>query len=137
MNDKRAEPAEKPVPDTLPKLLGTVLAMFVMGFLILAVVDVLFSLVSDGTIGVVSGWAAALLCMFTFTEEFKRYRGTPGRIGVAGLSLLIGVAGGIAVTFVLPDTWWPLIIGATGSAVAALGYAVIWYFGINAVSRGN
>ncbi|WP_025272751.1 hypothetical protein [Haloglycomyces albus] len=118
--------------DTLPKLVGTVLAMLVLGFVILAGIDVLFSLIGGRGIGYVSGWATAFMCLFTFTEEFKRHREAPARVGIAGLSLVIGVAGGIATYVVLPDGWLPLYSGAVASAIGAIVYAVVWHFGIDA-----
>jgi hypothetical protein len=123
--------ADEEVPeDTLGRLVGTVAAYVVIGFLMLAVVDGLFALLGGGRFGQISGWIAAIMSVFAFTDQFRRYADVGARWAVAALGVVLGLGAGAAATLFLPVTWVPLVTGAVGGLTAALVYAVVWYAGV-------
>jgi hypothetical protein len=116
----------------LADLLASVAAGLVLGMAALLVIDGLSALVGLGRFGEISGWLAAILPVWLFTEEFRAWRVVPSRIALALLSgvlaavLAMGAASAVAGMTALP----PLGSGAVGAATGSLVYASLWYVGI-------
>lgn len=109
--------------------MGGVLFAIVLGAIVLLAIDAIFSALGAGAFGHVSGWLTGILAVWLFVEEFRAWRGVPGRIGVmilaGGIAFLAGswVSGRLAYLL-------PVFAGTISVAVAALIYAVAWFFGI-------
>jgi hypothetical protein len=114
----------------LVELIAWVGAGLVLGFVVLLVIDGVSSLLGAGRFGQVSGWLAAILPVWLFTEEFRAWRAVPARIitalGCGVLAVVIGFSASIAAAHALP----PLGSGAVGAAISAFLYALLWYVGI-------
>ncbi|GAA2301792.1 hypothetical protein GCM10009853_067850 [Glycomyces scopariae] len=115
-------------PMGLGQLVGTALAYFVMGAVVLVVIDLLFVFPSGRPFGETSGWIAALPTVWAFSEQFRRYRGA-ARWGVMLVGFLLGLGAGLAVGVLLPPTWAPMLTGGLAGLTAALVYAPLWYAG--------
>jgi hypothetical protein len=114
----------------LAELLAWVAAGLVLGFVVLLLIDGLSSLLGLGRFGELSGWLAGILPVWLFTEEFRAWRGVPGRIGMTLVSGLLAGVLGFSVAVVSAHTLPPLGSGAVGAAVSAFLYGVLWYVGI-------
>jgi hypothetical protein len=114
----------------LAELLAWVAAGLVIGVVVLLLVDGVSALLGLGRFGRLSGWLAGILPVWLFTEEFRAWRGVPGRAAVAVISglpaLILGFAGAQTIGGVLP----PLGAGAVGATIGALLYGALWYVGI-------
>ncbi|PRY59005.1 hypothetical protein [Glycomyces artemisiae] len=119
---------ETPAAGTLGQLLGTALAYFVMGAVVLVVIDLLFVFPSGRPFGETSGWIAALPTVWAYTEQFRRYGGA-ARWGVMLVGVVLGLGAGLAVGVLLPPTWPPMLAGGLAGLTAALVYAPLWYAG--------
>jgi hypothetical protein len=128
-----AEPKspERPKVETLGQLIGAVLAYFVMGAVVLVVIDLVFVLPTGRGFGETSGWIAALPTVWVYTEQFRRYTGG-SRWGIMAAGVVLGLGAGLAVTVALPATWLPMYSGGLGGLAAALVYAPLWYAGVRA-----
>jgi hypothetical protein len=114
----------------LADLLAWVVAGLVLGLVVLLVIDGVPALFGLGRFGQVSGWLAGILPVWLFVEEFRAWRGVPGRTGMAlGAGLLAGTLG-FAVAAGTAHALPPLGSGAVGAAISALLYGVLWYMGI-------
>jgi hypothetical protein len=122
---------ERPKVETLGQLLGTSLAYFVMGAVVLVVIDLVFVLPTGRGFGQTSGWIAALPTVWVYTEQFRRYAGA-ARWGLMLVGVLLGLGAGIAAALIAPATWPPMLTGGLGGLVAALVYAPLWFAGIKA-----
>jgi hypothetical protein len=120
---------ETPQAMTLGQLVGTALAYFVMGAVVLAVIDLLFVIPSGRPFGETSGWIAALPTVWAYTGQFRRYGGA-ARWGVMLVGFLLGLGAGLAVGILLPPTWPPMVTGGLAGLTAALVYAPLWYAGV-------
>ncbi|MDA1358417.1 hypothetical protein O1R50_02225 [Glycomyces luteolus] len=129
----QGEPSEKERPkvETLGQLLGTALAYFVMGAVVLVIIDLVFVLPTGRTFGNTSGWIAALPTVWVYTEQFRRYTGA-ARWGLMLVGVLLGLAAGFAVAVIAPTAWPPMLTGGLGGLAAALVYGPLWYAGIKA-----
>lgn len=127
----REQPAERPKAETLGQLLGTALAYFVMGAVVLVVIDLVFVLPTGRGFGQTSGWIAALPTVWVYTEQFRRYAGAR-RWGLMLVGVLLGLAAGFAVALIAPTAWPPMLTGGLGGLTAALVYGPLWFAGINA-----
>lgn len=119
--------------DTLPDLLVGVIVWLVVALLLLLVIEGVGALAGQG-FGNTSGWIAGLLAVWLFAEEYRAWRPVPARVAVAALGAVVGVTmGGAAagLTGSLPR----LVSGFVGVSVAALAYAVLWYFGVRWLAR--
>jgi hypothetical protein len=114
----------------LVELIAWVGAGLVLGFVVLLVIDGVSSLLGAGRFGQVSGWLAAILPVWLFTEEFRAWRAVAARIitalGCGVLAVVIGFSASVAASHALP----PLGSGAVGAAISAVLYALLWYVGI-------
>jgi hypothetical protein len=128
-----AEPQspQRPKVETLGQLIGAVLAYFVMGAVVLVVIDLVFVLPTGRGFGETSGWIAALPTVWVYTEQFRRYTGG-SRWGIMAAGVVLGLGAGLAVTVVAPATWLPMYSGGLGGLAAALVYAPLWYAGVKA-----
>jgi hypothetical protein len=128
-----AEPQspQRPKVETLGQLIGAVLAYFVMGAVVLVVIDLVFVLPTGRGFGETSGWIAALPTVWVYTEQFRRYEGG-SRWGIMAAGVVLGLGAGLAVTVVAPATWLPMYSGGLGGLAAALVYAPLWYAGVKA-----
>jgi hypothetical protein len=128
-----AEPKspERPKVETLGQLIGAVLAYFVMGAVVLVVIDLVFVLPTGRGFGQTSGWIAALPTVWVYTEQFRRYAGG-SRWGIMAAGVVLGLGAGLAVTVVAPATWLPMYSGGLGGLAAALVYGPLWYAGVKA-----
>lgn len=115
----------------LGPLVGTALAYFVMGAVVLAVIDLLFVIPSGRPFGETSGWIAALPTVWAYTEQFRRYSGA-ARWGVMLAGVVLGLGSGLAVGILLPPTWPPMLTGGLAGLTAALVYAPLWSAGVRA-----
>lgn len=122
---------ERPKVETLGQLLGTALAYFVMGAVVLVVIDLVFVLPTGRGFGQTSGWIAALPTVWVYTEQFRRYAGA-ARWGLMLVGVLLGLAAGIAAALIAPASWAPMLTGGIGGLVAALVYGPLWFAGIKA-----
>lgn len=119
----------KPRVDTLGQLIGTALAYFVMGAVVLVVIDLMFVLPSGRDFGETSGWIAALPTVWAYTEQFRRYTGG-ARWAIMLVGVVLGFGAGIAVGVLLPAAWPAMATGGISGLTAALVYAPLWYAGI-------
>jgi hypothetical protein len=122
---------ERPKVETLGQLLGTALAYFVMGAVVLVVIDLVFVLPTGRGFGQTSGWIAALPTVWVYTEQFRRYAGA-ARWGLMLVGVLLGLAAGIAAALIAPASWAPMLTGGIGGLTAALVYGPLWFAGIKA-----
>ncbi|MFB9659229.1 hypothetical protein ACFQS3_14145 [Glycomyces mayteni] len=125
----QAKPEESKAAGTLGQLVGTALAYFVMGAVVLAVIDLLFVFPSGRPFGETSGWIAALPTVWAYSEQFRRYGGA-ARWGVMLVGVVLGIGAGLAVGVLLPPTWPPMLAGGLAGLTAALVYAPLWYAGV-------
>jgi hypothetical protein len=114
---------------TLPNILGGVVFGIVICMIVLVVIDGLFTLLGVGKFGTISGWLAGILPVWMFIEDFRAWKGVPGRIAVALAAGVLGLIAGIALSGTLTGLR-PAFDGGISVAVACLIYAVIWFFGI-------
>lgn len=128
---ERPSADEKPQVASLGQLVGSALAYFVMGAVVLVVIDLVFVLPTGRGFGQTSGWIAALPTVWVYTEAFRRYTGA-ARWGVMAVGVLLGLGAGLAVTVIAPAAWLPMYSGGLGGLAAALVYAPLWYAGIKA-----
>jgi hypothetical protein len=81
-----------------------------------------------------SGWLALVLPCWLFVEEFRAWRGVPGRVGVAALAALVALPMGLSAAFAV--NYLPaLLSGGVGAAVTILAYLTMWFFGIRWLAR--
>ncbi|QSB05717.1 hypothetical protein [Natronoglycomyces albus] len=116
----------------LQQWLGYVAASVVIGFGLLAIVDVVVSLFNWGTFGNTNGWVSAILAAFLFADDFKHNRFRSSRWSAMALALLLGIAAMIAASLILPP-WPPLFAGGAAALVGALTYAWAWFAGVRAL----
>jgi len=119
--------------DTLPDLLVGVIVWLVVALLLLLVVEGVGALAGQG-FGHTSGWIAGLLAVWLFAEEYRAWQPVPARVAVAVLGLLVGGTMGVAVAG-LTGSLPRLVSGFVAVSVAALAYAVLWYFGVRWLAR--
>jgi hypothetical protein len=115
-------------------LLGFALAGFVLGVAALLLVDTVLAAVNVSRFGRANGWLAVILPVWLLVEDFRAWRGQPGRLPVA----VVGVALGLALGTLgagLAGGLPPLGSGAVGAAVAILSYSLVWYYGIRWFAR--
>lgn len=112
-----------------PEFFGAVLGALLVGVIVLVAIDAILTFAGLGTFGQVSGWLAGIVMVWTLVEQFRAWKGVPGRIGVvlvaAAVGLLAGSLSGGLLTF-LPNVF----AGAIGVAIAGLIYAALWFYGI-------
>lgn len=113
----------------LVDLLGIALAGLVLGVAALLLVEGVLALVGVGRFGQANGWLAAILPVWLFAEEFRAWRGVPGRLACGLVGAAVAIALGALAQGLLQDLP-PAVTGAVGAAVAVLGYALIWFYGI-------
>lgn len=111
------------------ELLAYAMGGLLLGLAAVVVIDGGLALLGLGTFGRASGWLAAILPAWLFLEDVRAWRGARFRlvvaIGAALVALLLGLLAAAPASF-LP----PLGSGAVGAAVAVLGYAVLWFYGV-------
>lgn len=115
-------------------LVGLTLAGLAVGIAALVLLDGTFALIGLGDFGRANGWLALILPAWLFVEEFRAWRGGPARIVAAGVAAALAIAAGLLAAGLaagLP----PLVTGGLGAVVAALTYAVIWFYGVRWLSR--
>jgi hypothetical protein len=113
----------------LGHLLGFVLAGFVVGLAALLVLDAVLALTGVSRFGRANGWLAVILPVWLFVEEFRAWRGQPGRVPAAFVSAALGLALGTLATGLASDLP-PLASGAIGAGVAVAAYGLVWFYGI-------
>lgn len=128
---QRESAEQRPQVASLGQLIGSALAYFVMGAVVLVVIDLVFVLPTGRGFGQTSGWIAALPTVWVYTEAFRRYAGA-SRWGIMAVGVLLGLTAGLAATVVAPATWLPMYSGGLGGLAAALVYAPLWHAGIKA-----
>jgi hypothetical protein len=119
---------------TLANMIGGVIFGAVICMIVLVIVDLLFTLAGVGQFGWVSGWLIGILPVWMFIEDFRGWKsvGTV-RYGVALIAGALGLASGVALSSHLTSLR-PAFNGAISVTVAALIYAVLWFFGIRALA---
>ena len=113
----------------LRDLLAVTLAGVVAGAVALVALDLIFSLIGLGDFGEVNGWLAVVLPIMQLVEEFRAWKGTRWRIGVALLAAGLAVVAGLLVSG-LAGGLPALFGGAIGAAAATAVYATLWFSGI-------
>ncbi|MGH3747375.1 MAG: hypothetical protein ACRDT8_08275 [Micromonosporaceae bacterium] len=114
---------------TLRHLLEVVTVLLVTGALAVVLVDAVSTWVGFGEFGQTSGWLGGVMAFWLYVEEFRAWKGVPRRWVLALVGGLLAMAVGAGAGFLfffLP----PLLSGVIGVAVAAFGYAPLWFFGI-------
>lgn len=139
-DSRRAAVRDFPRRDEDGRVVGLLdlLALTVAGLLTAGAVLVLFdasgSVLGWGTFGQASGWLVLVLPAWLFLiEELRAWRGVSGRLPAAAAGGLVAVALGLLAAGVVPGP--PLVTGAAGATVAALGYAVWWFHSIRWLAR--
>lgn len=118
----------------LGHLLGFALAGFVLGLAALLLVDAVLAATDVSRFGRANGWLAVILPIWLLVDEFRAWRGQPGRVPVAVVGVALGLALGTLATGAAADLP-PLASGAVGAAVAILAYSLVWYYGIRWFAR--
>ncbi|HEX7745383.1 MAG TPA: hypothetical protein VF462_09010 [Micromonosporaceae bacterium] len=113
----------------LPDLLGRTLAGLTVGILALVLLDWAFELIGLGDFGRANGWLALVLPAWLFVEEFRSSVPGPARVLAALVSAAVSLALGLLAAGLAKELP-PLASGAIASAVTALSYAVIWFYGV-------
>jgi hypothetical protein len=122
-------PAPAPAaPRPFGDLLGRTLAALVAGIVIMVLLDLVLSVVGLGRFGHSSGWLALVLPGWLFLEEFRARPAGPARIAAALVGAAVAVAAGLLAAGV-SSAAPPLVSGAVGAVVSAVGYALIWHHG--------
>ncbi len=110
-------------------LLGFALAGYVIGLAVLLLLDGVLAAFEVDRFGRANGWLAAILPVWLLVEEFRAWRGQPGRLLAALVGATVGVGlGGLAAG--LASDLPPVASGAIGTAVAVLVYSLIWFYGV-------
>jgi hypothetical protein len=117
-------------------LLAMALAGVVAGVAALLLFDGLFALLGLGTFGDINGWLAVILPTMLLVEEFRAWRGERVRILVALVGAALGVAAGLLAAGAtgLAADLPSLVSGSVGAVVFTVTYALIWFYGIRALS---
>ncbi|HEU0238029.1 MAG TPA: hypothetical protein VFR11_01950 [Micromonosporaceae bacterium] len=115
------------------EMAGAVVLLVALGTVLLIIVDGIGAAAGRGAFGHLPGWPAAILAVWMFIEDFRAWRIGPARAGVALVSAALGALGGVLVAS-LVGVLAPLWQGALGALVACLIYAMVWFFGIRALS---
>jgi hypothetical protein len=113
----------------LGHLFGFALAGFVIGLAALLLLDAVLALTGVSRFGRANGAIAAILPVWLLVEEFRAWRGQPGRVPAALVGVAVGLALGILASAIaggLP----PLASGAIAAAVAISAYSLVWFYGI-------
>ncbi len=115
------------------ELFAATLAMTLLSLVVVLAVD-LVSVALGAAFGKSSGWLALVLPCWLFVEEFRAWRGVPGRVAITALCLLVALPVGLAAAFA--TNYLPaLISGGVGAMVTASTYATFWFFGIRWLAR--
>ncbi|WP_018347675.1 hypothetical protein [Longispora albida] len=117
----------------LTDMLAAVTASLVLSLAVVLVID-LVAVAFGAAFGQSSGWLGVILPAWLFTEEFRAWRGTPGRGALAAFGVVFSLVAGMSAGFTaeyLPA----LASGAIGAAVCVLAYLLIWFFGIRWLAR--
>lgn len=115
-------------------LLLTAAALVTTAAVVLAI-DGVSTLLGWGEFGSSSGWLALVLPAWLFIlEEFRAWRGVPGRFAVAISGALVALALGLGAAG-LAGALPPLVSGGVGAAAASLAYALYWFYGIRWLAR--
>lgn len=113
----------------LPDLLGRTLAGLTVGILALVLLDWAFELIGLGDFGRANGWLALVLPAWLFVEEFRSSVPGPARVLAALVSAAVSLALGLLAAGLARELP-PLASGVIASAITALSYAVIWFYGV-------
>lgn len=113
----------------LPDLLALTVAGLVTGYVVLLVVDGTGAVLGWGTFGEASGWLALILPAWLFLiEELRAWRAVRARLAVVISGGLLAMALGLLVAGATAGP--PVVSSGAGAAVAAVAYAVYWFYGI-------
>jgi hypothetical protein len=115
--------------EAMPDLLGRTLAGLTVGIVALVLLDGTVELFGLGDFGRANGWLALILPAWLFVEEFRASAPGPARVLAAVVSAAVAVALGL-VAAGLVGGLPPLASGAIAAAVAALSYAIVWFYGV-------
>jgi hypothetical protein len=115
-------------------LLGFALAGFVLGLGALLLLDGVLAVLDVSRFGRANGWLAVVLPVWLLVEEFRAWRGQPGRRVVALVGVALGLALGTFANAMAGDLA-PIVRGAIGAAVAIVAYSLVWYYGIRWMAR--
>jgi hypothetical protein len=119
--------------DRLSELLVGVVVWLLVALALLLVVEGIAAAFGQG-FGRTSGWIAGVLAVWLFAEEYRAWRPVPARVAVAALGVVVaGTMGG--ATSGLLSGLPALVSGFVGVAVAALAYAILWFFGVRVLAR--
>lgn len=114
---------------TIADMFGGVAFSLILGVIIVVVIDAIFSGLGRGSFGSFSGWVGGVLAAWMFVEDFRAWRGEHGRISAALIGIVVALLAGIGLNIAI-SMLAPLFAGAISVTVAALLYAVVWFFGI-------
>ena len=74
-----------------------------------------------------------MLAVWMFVEDFRAWKGVPARVGVTLIAIALAFLAGGALNIAIAAI--PRVYsGAISVSVAAVVYAVVWFFGIRAIA---
>jgi hypothetical protein len=121
---------------TVSEMLAGVAFTMIVGVILVVVIDGIITLLGAGSFGSFSGWIAGVLAVWMFVEDFRAWRAVAARTLVALFGIVLSIALGIALNVVVGAL--PRVFsGAISVTVAAVAYAVIWFFGIRFFADRN
>lgn len=117
----------------LPEIIGGAMFGVVLTMIVLIVIDGLFTLLGVGKFGSISGWLAGIMTVWMFIEEFRAWKGVPGRAVITLLGVIVGLGLGVLISSRL-EALPAIFNGAISVTLSVLVYAVLWFFGIRYLS---
>ncbi|WP_245673823.1 MULTISPECIES: hypothetical protein [Actinoplanes] len=120
---------------TIGDLLGSAMAGFVVGLVVLLIFEGIMALTGFGQFGESNGWLAVILPVWLFTEEFRAEGFGAHRVLVAGLAGGFGVAAGMSLAGLVTMLAPPLVSGAVGAVTGTVVYCLIWFYGLRWLSH--
>lgn len=139
--EAKAAPAKFPPRDehgrveSLAEYLAAALGATLFTFVLLAVVDLIFSGFDFGEFGHISGWISVTLAAFIFIDDFRAWSGTKYRVPVFVAAAALGTVAGLGIAMAMPSGWLDLLSGALGAAVSVVVYTILWFTGIRMIGR--
>lgn len=141
MKDEPTAPAKYPPRDergrvvSLAEYIAAALGATAFTFVLLAIVDLLFSGFDFNEFGHISGWISVTLAAFIFIDDFRAWSGTRYRVPVFIAAAILGTVAGLGISMAMPSSWLDLLSGALGAAVSVVVYTILWFTGIRMIGR--
>ena len=110
-----------------------VVAWVAVGAVLTIAIAALVSLGAGG-FGHFSGWIAGTLAVLMFIEDFRAWRVGPARIGVCLVGAALGVLAGVVLAGQVGSVMPAVFSGTLAVLLAALVYAIFWFYGVRIVA---